>query len=66
MLESMTHSLAMDVDLKDTSSIDTLFVSNSNGVYFVESLKDTNRNDFGYVDYERIYVLLTSYRTHKR
>jgi len=55
MLESSTHSLAVDVVLQDKSSIGTLFVSNSNGTYFVESLKDTNRNDFGYVDYERIY-----------
>ena len=55
LLESSTHSLAVDVVLKDTSPVGTLFVSNSNGTYFVESLKDTNRNDFGYVDYERIY-----------
>jgi len=55
MLESTTHSLAVDVVLKDTSPMGTLFVSNSNGTFFVESLKDTNRNDFGYVDYERIY-----------
>ncbi|KAJ3513798.1 hypothetical protein NLJ89_g2750 [Agrocybe chaxingu] len=55
MLESTTHSLAVDVVLQDKSPIGTLFVSNSNGTYFVESLKDTNRNDFGYVDYERIY-----------
>ncbi|KAF9483067.1 vacuolar protein sorting/targeting protein 10 [Pholiota conissans] len=55
MLESTTHSLAVDVVLQNKSPIGTLFVSNSNGTYFVESLKDTNRNDFGYVDYERIY-----------
>ena len=55
MLESTTHSLAVDVVLKDTSPVGTLFVSNSNGTYFVESLKDTNRNDFGYVDFEKIY-----------
>src|SRR5258708_3037481 len=48
MLESTTHSLAVDVVLKDGSPVGTLFVSNSNGTYFVESLKDTNRNDFGY------------------
>ncbi|KAF9551404.1 Oligoxyloglucan reducing end-specific cellobiohydrolase [Agrocybe pediades] len=55
MLESTTHSMAVDVLLHDTSSIGTLFVSNSNGTFFVESLKDTNRNRAGYVDYERIY-----------
>ncbi|KDR81165.1 hypothetical protein GALMADRAFT_241725 [Galerina marginata CBS 339.88] len=55
MLESTTHSMAVDVMLQDKGSIGTLFVSNSNGTFFVESLKDTNRNDAGYVDYERIY-----------
>ncbi|KAF8894237.1 vacuolar protein sorting/targeting protein 10 [Gymnopilus junonius] len=55
MLESTTHSLAVDVLLQDKSAIGTLFVSNSNGTFFVESLKDTNRNGLGYVDYERIY-----------
>ncbi|KAF9035551.1 signal sequence binding protein [Panaeolus papilionaceus] len=55
MLESTTHSLAVDVVLKEGSSIGTLFVSNSNGTYFTESLKDTNRNEHGYVDYERLY-----------
>ncbi|KAF8962397.1 vacuolar protein sorting/targeting protein 10 [Flammula alnicola] len=55
MLESTQHSLAVDVLLQDKSSIGTLFVSNSNGTFFVQSLKDTNRNDLGYVDYERVY-----------
>lgn len=55
MLESTTHSLAVDVVLQDKSAIGTLFVSNSNGTFFVESLTDTNRNDAGYVDYERVY-----------
>jgi hypothetical protein len=55
LVESTTHSLAVDVVLQDYSAIGTLFVSNSNGTFFVESLKDTNRNDVGYVDYERIY-----------
>ncbi len=30
-------------------------MSNSNGTFFVESLKDTNRNEAGFVDYERLY-----------
>ncbi|TFK75051.1 Oligoxyloglucan reducing end-specific cellobiohydrolase [Pluteus cervinus] len=55
IVESTTHSLGVDVVLQDRSSIGTLFVSNSNGTYFVESLKDTNRNDFGFVDFEKIY-----------
>ena len=55
IVESTTHSLAVDVMLQDMSAIGTLFVSNSNGTYFVQSLKDTNRNDMGYVDYENLY-----------
>ena len=55
IVESTTHSLAVDVMLRDMSTIGTLFVSNSNGTYFVESLKDTNRNEMGYVDYESLY-----------
>ncbi|KAF7289529.1 Sortilin [Mycena chlorophos] len=57
LVESTTHSLAVDVVLQDMSSVGTLFVSNSNGTYFVESLKDTNRNELGFVDYERIFGL---------
>ncbi|KIY66769.1 vacuolar protein sorting/targeting protein 10 [Cylindrobasidium torrendii FP15055 ss-10] len=55
IVESTTHSLAVDVVLQDKSSIGTLFVSNSNGTFFVESLRDTNRNTYGFVDYERLY-----------
>ncbi|KAJ7579921.1 vacuolar protein sorting/targeting protein 10 [Mycena floridula] len=55
IVESTTHSLAIDVMLQDKGTLGTLFVSNSNGTYFVQSLKDTNRNDMGFVDYERIY-----------
>ena len=55
IVESTTHSLAVDVLNHDRSAIGTLFVSNSNGTFFVESLKDTNRNEMGYVDFETIY-----------
>lgn len=55
IVESTVHSLAVDVMLQDQSTIGTLFVSNSNGTFFVESLKDTNRNAGGYVDYENVY-----------
>lgn len=55
IVESTLHSLAVDVVLQDLSSIGTLFMSNSNGTYFVQSLKDTNRNDRGFVDYENVY-----------
>ena len=55
IVESTTHSLAVDVVLQDQGTIGTLFVSNSNGTFFVESLRDTNRNEMGFVDYENIY-----------
>ncbi|KXN90322.1 Vacuolar protein sorting/targeting protein 10 [Leucoagaricus sp. SymC.cos] len=55
IVESTTHSLGVDVLLHDRSAIGTLFLSNSNGTYFIESLKDTNRNENGFVDYERLY-----------
>ncbi|KAJ7623514.1 vacuolar protein sorting/targeting protein 10 [Roridomyces roridus] len=55
LVESTTHSLAVDVVMQDQGTIGTLFVSNSNGTFFVQSLKDTNRNEMGFVDYERIY-----------
>ncbi|KAG5643932.1 vacuolar protein sorting/targeting protein PEP1 [Asterophora parasitica] len=55
IVESTTHSLAVDVVLQDRATIGTLFMSNSNGTFFVESLKDTNRNELGFVDYERLY-----------
>ena len=55
IVESTTHSLGVDVLLHSQATIGTLFVSNSNGTFFVESLKDTNRNDMGFVDYENLY-----------
>lgn len=55
IMESTTYSLAVDVVLQERSSIGTLFMSNSNGTFFVESLKDTNRNEMGFVDYEKLY-----------
>ncbi|KAF8314674.1 Oligoxyloglucan reducing end-specific cellobiohydrolase [Clavulina sp. PMI_390] len=54
IVESTTHSLAVDVLTHTKSTIGTLFVSNSNGTYFTESLKDTNRNEFGFVDFEDV------------
>ncbi|KAG8814363.1 vacuolar protein sorting/targeting protein PEP1, partial [Serendipita sp. 399] len=52
IVESTTHSLAIDVQSHQSKGIGTLFVSNSNGTYFVESLKDTHRSEMGYVDFE--------------
>lgn len=52
IVESTTHSLAVDVLTEPDSNIGTLFVSSGDGIYFVEALADTNRNDAGIVDYE--------------
>ncbi|KAG8759479.1 vacuolar protein sorting/targeting protein PEP1 [Serendipita sp. 396] len=52
IVESTTHSLGIDVQSHQSREIGTLFVSNSNGTYFVESLKDTHRSNMGYVDFE--------------
>ncbi|QRV73806.1 vacuolar protein sorting-associated protein [Ceratobasidium sp. AG-Ba] len=52
IVESTSHSLGIDVLLHSTAAVGTLFVSNSNGTYFVQSLQDTNRNRAGYVDFE--------------
>ena len=49
------YTLAVDVLNLKQGTIGTLFVSNSNGTYFVESFRDTNRNAHGYVDYENVY-----------
>jgi hypothetical protein len=54
-VESTKYSLVVDVVFHEMMATGTLFMSNSNGVFFVESLKYTNRNAMGFVDYERIY-----------
>ncbi|KAF5379599.1 hypothetical protein D9757_009216 [Collybiopsis confluens] len=55
IVESTTHSLGVDVVLQGQGGIGTLFVSNSNGTFFVQSLRDTNRNEQGFVDFENLY-----------
>lgn len=54
IVESNTHSLGIDVVLPNHRTMSTLFVSNSNGTFFVETLEDTNRNEFGIIDLQRI------------
>ncbi|KAJ7186706.1 vacuolar protein sorting/targeting protein 10 [Mycena filopes] len=54
-LVETTHSLTVDVIVPGQGTIGTLFVSDSNGTFFVQSLMDTNRNEMGFVDYEGIY-----------
>jgi hypothetical protein len=56
ILSSTKHSIQVDV-LSSTSTynqIGNLFTSNSNGSYFTRSLENTNRNDNGFVDFEKV------------
>ena len=55
IVEGTAHSLAVDVLNHPSSAIGTLFMSNSNGTFFTQSLQNTNRNEFDYVDFEGIY-----------
>jgi hypothetical protein len=57
IVESTTHSLAIDVLVHPQAAIGDLFVSNPNGTEFVLSLRDTNRNSRGIVDYESLVGL---------
>jgi hypothetical protein len=56
ILPSTKYSIQVDV-LSTTSmrnQIGTLFTSNSNGSYFTRSLENTNRNNHGIVDFEKV------------
>lgn len=57
--EPTTHSesLVIDVMQHGQGGIGTLFTSNSNGTYFVESLGNTNRNKLGYMVFENLYAI---------
>jgi hypothetical protein len=57
VVESSTHSIAVDILTSPSANIGTLFVSSSEGTYFVEALADTNRNEYGIVDYETLVGL---------
>ncbi|WVW85580.1 hypothetical protein I302_107618 [Kwoniella bestiolae CBS 10118] len=57
VVESTTHSIAVDILTSPSANIGTLFVSSSEGTYFVEALPDTNRNDYGIVDFEQLVGL---------
>jgi hypothetical protein len=57
VVESSTHSVAVDILTSPSANIGTLFVSSAEGTYFVEALADTNRNELGIVDYETLVGL---------
>lgn len=53
IMETMSLSLVVDIPQSYMSrNLGTLFVSDSNGDYFVESLKNTYRSDTGTVDFK--------------
>ncbi|KZV63315.1 Oligoxyloglucan reducing end-specific cellobiohydrolase [Peniophora sp. CONT] len=52
--EGTTHSLAIDVLHREQGAVSTLFVSDINGTFFVESLRDTDRNEMGFVNFETL------------
>lgn len=57
IVESTTHSIAVDILTSPSANIGTLFVSSGEGTYFVEALADTNRNEYGIVDFEQLVGL---------
>ncbi len=56
VLESSTGTIFLDVFTNTARDREwgTLFVSNSNGAFYTQSLEYTNRNTDGYVDYEKM------------
>jgi hypothetical protein len=57
IVESTTHSIAVDILTSPNANIGTLFVSSGEGTWFVQALSDTNRNDYGIVDFEQLVGL---------
>ncbi|ORY35539.1 hypothetical protein BCR39DRAFT_567933 [Naematelia encephala] len=57
IVESTTHSIAVDILTSPSANIGTLFVSSGEGTYFVQALADTNRNEYGIVDFEQLVGL---------
>ncbi|GAA99449.1 hypothetical protein E5Q_06148 [Mixia osmundae IAM 14324] len=54
IVESTSHSILVDVLTDPSANSGTLFTSNSDGVFFVRSLENTNRNVNGIVDFEKL------------
>ena len=55
VLESSNYSIQVDVlNTRPGSAMGVLFSSDSNGTYFTENIRHTNRNLFGMADFERI------------
>lgn len=55
ILESTNYSIQVDVmTTTPTNPMGVLFTSNSNGTYFTRNIENTNRNQDGNVDFEKI------------
>ncbi|KAF1842661.1 vacuolar protein sorting/targeting protein 10 [Cucurbitaria berberidis CBS 394.84] len=54
ILESTNYSIQVDVMTSKYVAIGNLYTSNSNGTYFTKNVEHTNRNQDGYVDFEKI------------
>jgi hypothetical protein len=54
IVESPGASLMVDVLGGGTNQYGSLYKSNSNGIFFIKSLENTNRNTMGFIDFERI------------
>ncbi|KAJ5489553.1 Vacuolar protein sorting/targeting protein 10 [Penicillium diatomitis] len=55
VLESTNYSIQVDVQTtQHKNSVGALFSSNSNGTYFTPNIEHTNRDDFGFVDFEKV------------
>lgn len=59
MLDSGTHSIFMHVTTNSEPGHEkgSILKSNSNGTYYVLSLPEVNRNQYGYVDYDRLELI---------
>ncbi|OJD23332.1 vacuolar protein sorting/targeting protein 10 [Blastomyces percursus] len=57
ILESTNYSIQVDVVSTRSSTMGTLFTSNSNGTYFTRNIEHTNRNMQGLVDFEKIATI---------
>ena len=54
LLESTNYSIQVDVLDRPWDAMGVLFTSNSNGTYFTQNIDHTNRNELGFVDFEKI------------
>lgn len=54
VLESTNYSIQVDVVTNPFAYMGSLYTSNSNGTYFTKSIDHTNRNEQGFVDFEKV------------